>query len=1084
MANYYQLEQESYVNGDNQPWKSYNEEIEEIVIEDGVTSIGYFAFYGCTAVESVTIANSVYWISDHAFAECSSLTSLTMPGRYYDEVNYLYPYELIGSSSFENCDNLTTLTLTGTGTDTDPYVLDSYNPLYSAAFNGLESLNLVIGDGITSIGDDGAFGNYDYIKTVTIGDNVSSIGEGAFSDCDGLTSVTIGSGVTSIGDNAFSGCTALESVIIPNNVETIGDYAFNACDVLTSVTIGSGVTTIGDGSFSGCIALESVTIPNNVETIGDNAFESCIALESVTIGSGVTSIGEYAFSCCTSLGSVTIPDNVESIGEYAFSGCTSLESVTINCENTGNYAFYDCTGLTTLNIGSGVTTIGDGSFSGCTALESVIIPDNVETIGDNAFGSCTSLSSVTMPCNINIGDAGGTYFFADCSALTTLTLTGTGSDDIGTTNPLTIGGLSCAQLTLIIGDGIASIGGNAFSFCDFLQSVTIGDDVTSIGENAFSCCTALESVTIPDNVETIGDNAFGGCSGLTTVIIGSGVTSIGEYAFSGCTVLGSVTIPDNVESIGEYAFSGCTSLESVTINCETIGDNAFDSCSDLTSVTIGSDVTTIGSYAFSSCTGLTSLFIPDNVETIGDHAFVSCSGLTTVIIGSGVTNIGADAFYDCTSVTDVYCYADPDLTWDDAGHDDFIRDTDNSNYPTKCYVKKADLPTFGSNWSKGEDTDVNVEFVASTFKIDVSALNPNTSAPETVILGSGVEELVYTKTFKECYNELTGSNPPSAYSVTDVALTSGTNVTVGALNGWDTEFSVWGTGTSVVTVTANDGALTIPFTFNVVESIALSEEDGITADDVENLQGKFAVFNREFSSGVVSTLCLPFPMTSISGGTLYEFADVNYEDGAWVADFTQSVAPTEDSPTDAGAPYLFMTDADGAVTLSGIVPEEFDVTLSGIEANHTGGGTWTFQGTYTPLVYSADGDKDLAGDVYGFAASEYEGDSYTVSPGDFVKAIDGATVAPFRCYLTYDDGNGGTSLARGVTGATNGLPSRIIVRLIGLDGQTTAIGTMDTRTGEVRLSDEWYSLDGRKLEGQPTKEGIYINKGKKLRVKN
>ena len=60
MANYYQLEQESYVNGDNQPWKSYNEEIEEIVIEDGVTSIGYFAFYGCTAVESVTIANSVY----------------------------------------------------------------------------------------------------------------------------------------------------------------------------------------------------------------------------------------------------------------------------------------------------------------------------------------------------------------------------------------------------------------------------------------------------------------------------------------------------------------------------------------------------------------------------------------------------------------------------------------------------------------------------------------------------------------------------------------------------------------------------------------------------------------------------------------------------------------------------------------------------------------------------------------------------------------------------------------------------------------------------------------------------------------
>lgn len=259
-------------------------------------------------------------------------------------------------------------------------------------------------------------------------------------------------------------------------------------------------------------------------------------------------------------------------------------------------------------------------------------------------------------------------------------------------------------------------------------------------------------------------------------------------------------------------------------------------------------------------------------------------------------------------------------------------------------------------------------------------------------------------------------------------------------------------------------------------------EDGITDEIAEVIKGKAAVFKRTFTKDVVSTLCLPFPMTSVSGGTLYEFTDVNYDAsanggaGAWVADFNESVAPTKESPTMAGTPYLFMADDNCKVIFDGIVPDDFDGNAGTSEANHAGGGTWTFHGTYTTLTYGTN----LDGAVYGFAGAAYDGGSYSVSPGDFVMALDNATVSAFRCFLTYN----GASLARSVTGATNGLPSRIIVRLIGLTGQTTAIGTMDTRTGEVRLDGNgWYTLDGRKLAGQPTKEGIYVNKGRKLVVK-
>ena len=197
------------------PWGDSREKVKRIIIGDGVTTIGEFAFRDCSALTSVTIPNSVTTIGDGAFGDCRSLTFVTIPNSV----------TTIGGSAFYNCSELTFVT---------------------------------IPNSVTTIGD-GAFYNCSELTSVTIPNSVTTIGYNAFSYCKSLTSVTIPNSVTTIAGRAFSGCSALTSVTIPNSVTKIGDYAFFNCSALTTVTIPNSVTKIGDNAFSYCINITQIS---------------------------------------------------------------------------------------------------------------------------------------------------------------------------------------------------------------------------------------------------------------------------------------------------------------------------------------------------------------------------------------------------------------------------------------------------------------------------------------------------------------------------------------------------------------------------------------------------------------------------------------------------------------------------------------------------------------------------------------------------------------------------------------------------------------------------------------------------------
>ena len=315
--------------------------------------------------------------------------------------------------------------------------------------------------------------------------------------------------------------------------------------------------------------------------------------------------------------------------------------------------------------------------------------------------------------------------------------------------------------TVVINNGVTSIGNCVFWRCSGLTSITIPNSVTSIGGEAFCLCGELTGITIPNSVTSIGDDAFNGCSVLTSVIIPNSVTSIGMRTFKGCSGLTSVNIPASVISINNFAFEGCSRLTSIAIpnSVTNIGPWAFKDCSGLTDITIPDSVTSIGYAAFYGCSGLTSVSIPNFVTSIGELTFYGCGGLTSVSISNSVTSIGKRAFDGCYSLTSITIPGSVKFI----GHEAFGSSS----------IEKI---TFNDN-----PTEIKTEY-NSLFKSEGLKVF---EIPESV-------SYIGDAAFKDCKNLITVTIPKSVIRIEYNAFSGSTNLTVrGYQNSYAETFCKW-----------------------------------------------------------------------------------------------------------------------------------------------------------------------------------------------------------------------------------------------------------------------------------------------------
>ena len=479
-----------------------------VVIPSSVTTIGYEAFFGCTALVTADLTEGLCELHNRAFGSCA-LTHIYIPST------------------------LTSLHAANAG---------------DAPFSGCSSLD-----------------------AVTFAPGITELPYSLLRGCTGLTSIDIPNTVTTIGDFAFSGCTNLRSVRIPSSVETIGGSAFSGCTALAELSIPNSVTSVGSSAFQGCTSLTTLSIPCSVESIGYAAFHGCTGLTSVRLSEGLVSLGAQAFKDCTGLTGVHIPSTLKNVSasnhaDGIFSGCTALTSVSFSPELTaipysllrgcpgitsltipdtiekiGGYAFAGCTSLKTVRISSSVTAIPGSAFAGCTALSSVHIPDGVTSIGSSAFQGCTSLKTLSVPGSVTLIDGAA---FAGCTALTTVTLS----------------------------EGLRSMGTVVFKGCTALKSINIPASLTFIGasnaeDGSFRNCPALETLTLSPEATLIPKNLLRGCQSVTYLHIPAAVTTIGNYAFNSCTGLTDIYYDADETSWAAITVkSGNTELNDVTIH--------------------------------------------------------------------------------------------------------------------------------------------------------------------------------------------------------------------------------------------------------------------------------------------------------------------------------------------------------------------------------------------------------------------------------------------------------------------------------------------------------------------------------------
>lgn len=561
---FYSLAQET-------PWHDYHKQIETVVVEQGVTSIGRYAFGNCIKLTKVILPDSLKKIDWQVFSGCTNLAEIDIP----DSVSS------IGGWAFQDCIALTEIAL--------PASLSSIGPNPFVGCKRLEKITVPEENWFFSTDSNSVLFNKSkteliacpttYVGYYVVPSSVTQILENAFDGCEGLSGIELPEGIKKIA--GFSGCTGLSKVTLPDSLAEMGAYTFSECANLEKIILSDSLEYIPEGCFYYCTALKEITIPASVEHIDRNAFYYCESLTKIIfegdaplLNESISLIDASAFSSITATAyypagnttwsEITMKDyggtiiwvaSDETAGddEHVVSGFCgtgvkwTLDTTTgiLTISGDGEIADYLLDDIPwnayrdqvrTVAVESGVTNVNAYAFYRCVNLEKVTLSDTVTSIEMNAFNECGKLPEIDIP------------------------------------------------------ESVTHIGFGAFRSCNSLTEIHIPSAVTSIGNTPFACCKNLKRITVAEgNVYFAGDSIGGLYNKDKNVllavpggyegeyVVADGVTEIGTQAFDGCEYLTGVVIPESVKKLGVFTFVRCPALNTATFegNAPEIGSNTF-----------------------------------------------------------------------------------------------------------------------------------------------------------------------------------------------------------------------------------------------------------------------------------------------------------------------------------------------------------------------------------------------------------------------------------------------------------------------------------------------------------------------------
>ena len=864
-----------------------------------ITSIGAYAFSGCSAISEVVIQKTTTTIGEKAYAQCSNISKVS----FAEGANVAF-----GSFVFEGCQKISSIAL--------PSTITAFDGSVFAGCNNITEI-LVDADNPVLCSIDGIL--YDKDVTTVLYCPKAKV----------VDFTTLPATVTKIGTAAFQANPSLTAITIPAAITEIGEMAFKNCIGLTSVVFEGTNVVIGASAFEECRILETVTLPAGLTAVSEKAFY-LTKISSITIPETVASIGAYAFAK-TDIAALTIPASVSTIAEGAFSGCAKLKTVTFVEGGTAN-----------LQLGSLTDTMG--VFEGSAAITTVVLPKNIEVVGSRAFYNIKTITTMTIPADASLETIGDYAFY--CNKFNAIALpeglTYIGSHAFS----------NCQFTTVTIPTTVTEIGDNAFLDCTALETVTFAEDGTAslkLNKEIFKNCTALTTVNFPARLDeayevmttagglqlTTFPTLFAGCTNITYIYVEDGGAKFDDIGGIFCEVndygqiarvifcpalnpgdtSNTVTIPYTVTQIDNGAFNGVSVITRVVFedtpnwngrptlaigNSNYSGHDASDDAypvfksSSIIEIDLPVQLKSLGFGAFHTMTALTSLSFDENgaaLEIIGQRAITGNSALSALNLPK-VASLSKYAIYAnyILNSSNKKVSALAAITFAKGSTLEEISANAISDNPAlKAFVVPASVKTIGASafanygsYSSNKLSSITFEDGSKLEYIGDRAFstNPLTSFtfPENVsIIGSeiflGCTNLATVKLSKQMKNLMTSDGTSIVAGLTKVAtitVADGNPYLVtdaqGVLYSADMKQLIYCPPAKQIT-----GTYTVPATVTSIEDDALVSfgKNATTLTTLELPEGLLRIGNNALKSSFLKSLTIPASVQEI-GANAFE----------------------------------------------------------------------------------------------------------------------------------------------------------------------------------------------------------------------